>query len=208
MKLLKPAITFVLFALFSVAPFAASLWSPIAEKLIQSVVFIEMADKDGAKQGSCSGFMIDSKKHQVLTAGHCDGDKVTVDGTQALKIFKDDRKDLMVLRAYNVERPSLALSKKPSELGDEVASLGFGFGLEQPMFRIGHISNTHMDIEELSGPFVVVDATFIPGQSGGPVVNQAGEVVSIVQRAGEGFGIGVGADIIHDRVGRYFEESK
>lgn len=187
---------------------ASSLWSPVVDKLKQSVVFVEIADENGAPQGSCSGFMIDSKKHHVLTAGHCDGPKVTVDGTPTIKIFKDERKDLMVIRAYSVERPALKLAPKGPDVGDEVASMGFGFGLEQPMFRVAHISNIRLDIEGLSGPFIVIDAAFVGGQSGGPVVNQTGEVIGIVQRGGEGVGLGVGAEVIKDRVGRFFGEDK
>lgn len=182
---------------------ASSLWSTVAEKLKASTVFIETTDAEGS--GTCSGFMIDSKKHQVLTAGHCDGDKILVDGTQAIKLYKDTRKDLLVLRAYNVDRPALKLSKIEPEVGDDVASFGFGYGLESPMFRVAHISNAKLEIEELSGPFVVIDATVIPGQSGGPIVNLQGDVIGIVQRTTPGFGLGVGVDTIKNRVGRYFE---
>jgi S1-C subfamily serine protease len=61
-----------------------------------------------------------------------------------------------------------------------------------------------MEIEGLSGPFNMVDSTFVPGQSGGPVVNDRGELVGIVQMLGNGFGIGVGSDTIKSRVGKYF----
>lgn len=203
MKSFLPVLAFLLFfsPIYSVA---ASLWTPIADKLQQSVVFIEMVNDKG-ESGACSGFMINAAKHEVLTAGHCDGETITVDGTKAVKVHKDERKDLMVLRVDDVDKPALHLSKVPLDRGDEVASFGYGYGLEFPMLRVGHVSSTKFEIEGLSGPFVVVDAPFVPGQSGGPVVNDKGEVVSIVQRTGEGFGIGVGADVIREKVGRYFE---
>lgn len=187
--------------------YAVSVWTPVADKVDASVSFIEIATNDGTLVGSCSGFTIDEKHHNILTAGHCDGEKVTVDGTQAIKIFKDERKDLLVLRAYSVERPALRLAARGPDRGDEIASLGYGWGLEQPMFRIAHVSNTAIDhMGDLTGPFVMIDAGFIGGQSGGPVVNQAGEVVAIVQRGNESLGIGVGAETIKNRVGRYFEK--
>jgi S1-C subfamily serine protease len=192
------AVASLLLFFYLAAPAAMSPWTPIADKVEAALVFIET----GA--GSCSGFVIDAKKKHVLTAAHCDGEKVLADGTQTIKVFKDERKDLLVLRAYGVERPALKLAARGPDRGDEVASLGYGFALEQPMFRIAHVSSTKLEIEELSGPFVLLDAGFIPGQSGGPVVNLAGEVVAIVQRGTGALGFGVGADTIKDRVGRFF----
>jgi S1-C subfamily serine protease len=46
------------------------------------------------------------------------------------------------------------------------------------------------------------------GQSGGPAINAAGEVVMMVQRTTSAVGIGVGAETIRARMGRYFEKPK
>jgi S1-C subfamily serine protease len=53
-----------------------------------------------------------------------------------------------------------------------------------------------------------LDASFIPGQSGGAIFNMRGEVVSIVQRGTSGLGLGVGVEIIMSKVGRYFTGGK
>lgn len=204
MKHLRLIILPLLLFVFIPSLRAMSSWTPVAEKLHNSVVFIEMSSPD--EKGSCSGFVIDEKRGYVLTAGHCDGEKVTIDGTQSVKMFKDERKDLMVLRALTSSRPALKLAKTLPDIGDDVASMGYGLGLEQPLFRIGHVSSNHLNIESLSGPFVMTDISQVPGMSGGPIVNSVGDVISIVQRTGEGFGIGVGLDTIKDRVGRYFSE--
>ena len=45
---------------------------------------------------------------------------------------------------------------------------------------------------------------FVPGQSGGPVVNEKGEVVMIVQMGTNIVGLGVGTETIRDKVGRFF----
>jgi S1-C subfamily serine protease len=55
------------------------------------------------------------------------------------------------------------------------------------------------------GPFVMIDAAYVGGQSGGPCINIQGEVVSIVQRASNLVGIGVGAEKLRDRIGKFFE---
>jgi len=182
------------------------MWAPVAEKFTPSVVFLEALNAQGEPQGFCSGFVINTAKKYILTAAHCDADKVLVNGTPSYRMFKDARKDLLVLRAANVEdMPAFKLASIDPKVGEEVAAIGFGFALEKAMFRISHISIANLDIEGLSGPFFVTDAGFMPGQSGGPVINDKGELVAIVQRGSDGLGLGVGAEVIKDRVGRYFE---
>jgi S1-C subfamily serine protease len=115
----------------------------------------------------------------------------------------------MVLRAAGIEdRPAFKLAPVPAQVGEEAASIGYGYGFEKPLFRVTHISTVRLDIEGLSGPFTVTDTAFIGGQSGGPVVNAKGELILIVQRGdGGGLGLGVDAAVIKDRVGRYFEQN-
>jgi hypothetical protein len=71
----------------------------------------------------------------VLRAAHCDGEKILADGTPVYRQFKDERKDLMVLRATHGQRPALKLAEHDPERGDQVASMDYGFGLVDPMFR-------------------------------------------------------------------------
>jgi S1-C subfamily serine protease len=191
----------IAFCLYTSAS-AVSAWSPVADKVQQSIVYLETFTGTEAT-GSCTGFMVDAARKHVLTASHCDAEKILADGTVTYKLFKDDRKDLLVLRASNLDMPALRIAKADPDRGDEVASMGYGFGLDDPLFRIAHISNVRLDIEGLSGPFIMTDSAFIGGQSGGPVVNLQGEVVMIVQRANASLGLGVGATTIRDRVGRY-----
>lgn len=173
---------------------AANPWTVAYKTVKASTLFLE----------NCSAFMINATKRYALTAAHCEEPKMTADGVLAYKVFIDKRKDLMVLRV-NVDRPALKLAAQGVEVGDEVASMGYGAVLEQPMFRIGNVSNVNLNIEELSGPYLMVDNHFVPGQSGGPIVNQRGEVVGIVQMTSDyGYGLGVGRDVLDDKVGSYF----
>ncbi len=194
-----------LLVIFTTPASTQSPWTAVAERLTPSVYFLEAVDADDVVTSSCSGFGINVEKKYILTAAHCDGHKVRIDGTPSYKIFKDERKDLMVLRGTLDMGPALKLARENPAIGTSVASMGFGFGLEQPMFRVGNVSHARIEIEELSGPFVMIDANYIGGQSGGPVVNVAGELVSIVQRGAAGLGFGVGADTLRDKVGKYFE---
>lgn len=200
---MKRVLIALLAALFVLVPTnAASKWTSVAEKLQKSIVYVEIV-AGTELQGSCTGFVIDTQKKYVLTAAHCDGEKVLADGTPTYKVFKDERKDLMIVRASNLDYPAVAIAEKGPDRGDEVASMGYGAGLDDAMFRIAHVSNVRMDIEGLSGPFTMIDAGFIGGQSGGPVVNDLGQVVMIVQRGSDSLGIGVGAEVIRDRISRY-----
>lgn len=205
---MKKIIASVVLALALVIPISASsVWTVVADKFSPSVVFLEAVDGQGNPTGYCSGFIINVEKKYVLTAAHCDAEKILVNGTPTYRMFKDARKDLMVLRASAVDGtgPAIALAANNPKVGDEVAAIGFGFALEKVMVRISHISITNLDIEGLSGPFIMVDAGFMPGQSGGPVLDSEGKLVAIVQRGSDGLGIGVGAEVIKDRVGKYFE---
>ena len=107
----------------------------------------------------------------------------------------------------DLDKPSLKLASDDPSIGQQIASLGYGYGLQRPLFRLATVSDNRAKVEDVAGgPFVVTDAAFVPGQSGGPGVNASGEIVMIVQAASDRVGIGVGAKIIKDRMGRYFEK--
>ncbi len=181
-------------------------WSSVVRTLERSAVYV------ASDEGSCTGFVVHGsarkgEKDFVLTAAHCMGSDLYAAHVPARVIYKDTQLDLMVLETDDLDRPALKLAGKNPKVGDEVASYGHGYGLQRPMFRIAHVSDDAMYIPEgnIGGPFCVIDAAFVSGQSGGPVVNTAGEVVMIVQRGGAGTGLGVGAEVIRTAVGRYFE---
>lgn len=74
------------------------------------------------------------------------------------------------------------------------------------MFRTGYVSDNATVIPGIEGgPWLVLDNDLIGGQSGGFIVNGKGEVVSIVQRTGQGMGLGVTVEVIRTKMGRYFE---
>jgi hypothetical protein len=97
------------------------------------------------------------------------------------------------------------LAEHNPKIGEEIASYGYGFALERPMFRTAHVADdkTYIPEDGIGGPLIVIDAQYVGGQSGGPCVNTAGEVVSIVQRGGPGVGIGIGVETIKGKIGRY-----
>lgn len=196
----------VCFLVFQAPMFAQTDWASIVALLAKSTVYLESAD------GSCTGFVIntlekDGKKlTHIATAAHCDGKDLYADQTPTKVIFKDNKKDLMVLQVDDLERPALRLALEDPKIGETVASYGFGYAWERPMFRLAHIADDETYIHEdgVGGPFFMLDAAFVGGQSGGPCVNAKGEVVMIVQRASDRVGLGVGAKTIHSKIGRFF----
>lgn len=186
-------------------------WQGVAAEVEKAIVTI------GIRDTHCTGFVInDAVKKDgedldyILTADHCDGKDLLADNTPAKVIYKDAKKDLLVVAVEDTGRPALKLAKENPKVGDEVASYGYGFALERPMFRVTHIADdrTYIPEDGIGGPFMVTDAVFVGGQSGGPVVNSKGEVVMIVQRGGSGVGIGVGAEVIKDKTKKFWGKAE
>ena len=68
-------------------------------------------------------------------------------------------------------------------VGEQVAFLGFPFGTAQLTVHIGHISSIH----ERNGTRVLqIDGSVNAGNSGGPLINEAGYVIGLVTRAATG----------------------
>lgn len=193
-----------------VPPVQAVNWDAVAPIVEKSIVVVE------TERGLCTGFVIntdaDEKEDRdyIATANHCEGPKLYADNSPARIVSKVTKQDLLVLEVEDTGRPALKLAKEDPKTGEEVASYGYGYGFERPMFRVTHIADnkTYIPEDGIGGPFFVTDATFVPGQSGGPVVNADGEVVMMVQMGTNSVGIGVGAETIKSKIGKYFEKAK
>lgn len=179
----------------------ADAWEKVITKAQSAVVYIQVGD-----DGGCSGFVINKAEKFVMTAAHCYGEKLWVDHVKADVVALDDKKDLMVLKVPYLDpsRDALVLAAKNPDIRQDVLSVGFGYALDRPFFKTAHVSDTDVRINA-GASYIGVDASFTPGQSGGPVLDQAGEVVAIVQLGDGGtLGLGVGAETIRARLGRFF----
>jgi len=190
--------------LFTPSMHATNSWSTVAEKVEKALALLQVGD-----EGSCTAFSINEKENYVLTANHCfghdtEGKDLLVDNTPAKLVARDQKRDLMVLFVKGLDKPAIHLAKSNPKVGDEMASYGFGYALSKPLFRITHASA--IDTDETPNE-IITDSDFQPGQSGGPVVNEDGELVMIVQAGnGHGLGIGRGVEDIKHAMGRFFEE--
>ena len=204
-------LTLILLCAFLAPTSAASdNWNPIAEKIEKSLALVVVGER-----GSCTAFSINEQENYVLTASHCfghdiEGKDLLVDNSPAKLIARDQKHDLMVLYVKGLDKPAIHMAKRDPRVGDNVASYGFGLGLEHPLFRVSYVSATDTTIDGSGLPdrLIAVDTQFVPGMSGGPVVNADGNLVMMVEAGGQGVGLGPGAEMIKKSMGRYFEDVK
>lgn len=196
MKRISALIAIVLLTLHAPAANARTDWTTLVKVLKDSVVLLEADD------GLCSGFVINKEQNYVLTAAHCDGASLYAHQRPVVRVYKDRKFDLMILQVDGLRKPALPIASDNPKVGDEVASYGYGMGLDNPILRVSRISEVAVMIEQ-GGPFIMVDGAFLAGQSGGPVMNKLGEVVMIVQLRGNSVGLGRGAEDFRGRIKDY-----
>jgi serine protease Do len=138
-------------------------------------------------QGLGSGFII-SQDGYVLTNAHVvagDGE-VTVRLADAKREFKakvigaDQRTDIALLKIDATGLPTVKLGKSDTlQPGEWVAAIGSPFGFENTI-TAGIVSATGRSLPaETYVPFIQTDVAVNPGNSGGPLINLAGEVVGV-----------------------------
>jgi serine protease Do len=107
-------------------------------------------------------------------------------------IGQDDRVDLALLKIEATGLPVAALGDSNRlRVGEFVLALGHPFGLEQTV-SLGIVSRKGAPLQ-VAAPgfdFIQTDAAVNPGNSGGPLVNMAGEVVGVNSMAARNGTIG------------------
>ncbi len=178
-------------------------WHLIVARLLEKSV-VQLSN-------NCSGFVINEPEDYVLTAKHCGEDDLTklvaVDKIPAKVVATDIQKDLLVLHVPGIDKPALHFATVPTVYGQVVASFGYGGGYERPMLRLSAVSQPAALVPDAGpGEWVQFGSGFIGGQSGGPIVNEQGEVVAIVQMSTPSMGIGRSAEEIKRQVGKYLQK--
>jgi len=137
-----------------------------------------------AERGVGSGFVIDSNG-LILTNAHVVEGATTIYVTltdkrefKAKLLGMDKRTDVAVVRidAHDLPRLPLGDSSKV-RVGEWVLAIGSPFGLENTV-TAGIVSAKSRDTGDYL-PFIQTDVAVNPGNSGGPLLNTAGQVIGI-----------------------------
>jgi serine protease Do len=150
------------------------------------------------RRSSGSGFIIREDGYLVTNAHVvADADRIQVrltDGRRfdAKMIGLDERVDLALLKIDAQALPVAALGdSNRTRVGEFVLALGHPFGLEQTVsFGIVSRKGSPIQVAAPGFEFIQTDAAVNPGNSGGPLVNMAGEVIGINSMAAVNGSIG------------------
>src|SRR6266571_4856160 len=150
------------------------------------------------RRSSGSGFIIREDGYLVTNAHVVtDAERIQVklaDGRrfEARLIGQDDRVDLALIKIEATGLPVAALGDSNRlRVGEFVLALGHPFGLEQTVsFGIVSRKGAPLQVATPGFDFIQTDAAVNPGNSGGPLVNMAGEVVGINSMAARNGTIG------------------
>jgi len=145
-----------------------------------------MQPRSTPMRGVGSGFIV-SPDGYIVTNAHVvdDASEVTVKLTDrreftAKVIGADKRTDIALIKIDAKNLPALDLSSPPGvKKGEWVVAIGSPFGFENSV-SAGIVSGLH---RALPGgqmtPFIQTDVAVNPGNSGGPLLNTAGQVVGV-----------------------------
>ncbi len=157
-------------------------------------------DEPTPRRSLGSGFTV-SPDGYVVTNAHVVGESnedisVTLADGKRVKgkvVGRDRRVDLALLKLENVANlPVLPLGDSDAiRVGELVLALGHPFGLEQTVsFGIVMRKGAPLRTASPGFEFIQTDATVNPGNSGGPLINMAGEVIGVNTMASQGGTIG------------------
>ena len=162
-----------------IPPAATEIFARVAP----SVPVIETPDGHG------SGFMYDAT--HVMTAAHVVGDHDTVklrfpDGMtygNAKVVARDRMVDMALIELPSARAVQTVIAAAPTAIGTELYVLGYPGRTNtspQPIFSRGLLSQAST-WDDAGMRYLRTDAAGEPGVSGGPVIDEAGNVVGVIQ---------------------------
>ncbi|MBC7288458.1 MAG: trypsin-like peptidase domain-containing protein [Armatimonadetes bacterium] len=175
----------------------------------ETVVTIQA--KAGPKKDLGSGFLVSSDGH-IVTSAHVVGKSSEVsvrlaDGTEVTGtvVAADTDEDIAVVKIDRKHLPCAQFGSSESlRKGQQVAALGAPLGLEHSV-TTGVVSNPRQ--EHKGRIYIQTDAALNPGNSGGPLINEAGLVVGMNVKVATG-AENVGFAVPAERICKFLDEHK
>ena len=167
----------------------------ILRRFFGNQVIIPQQQIPQEKTGYGSAFFI-SKDGYLLTNHHVveDASKVTIvlndrRELDATVVGSDERTDVALLKVQGTSYPELRTGNVDQlRVGEPVLAIGSPFGFDYSA-SAGIVSAKMRNmLGETSVPFIQTDVALNPGNSGGPLFNQRGEVVGVNSRIFSGTG--------------------
>lgn len=209
----------IMVMLMSVMTFFNNGIGDIAESNINAIVLISKVDQTDQSASSLgAGFFI--APNLIVTNTHVitDGKNISVQAYNsaaqfsATVIAKNQTTDVALIKINNwdgyVKTNDYTVldlvSSRDLSLGNEVWSIGHPWGLYWTVSH-GIVSSTHRRIDSSMMYYIQTDAAIHQGNSGGPLLNDDGDVVGIVSKVfsltrSDGFGLAIPSDIVIDSV--------
>ncbi len=155
----------------------------------------EQATQPAIEHAYGTGFFVTADGYMLTNHHVIEGaDKITVtlnDRTEldATLIGSDERSDVAVLKVVGTQLPALPIGDSNSlKVGEPVLAIGSPFGFDYSASAGIVSAKSRSFSRETSVPFIQTDVALNPGNSGGPLFNQRGEVIGINSRIFSGTG--------------------
>jgi len=141
---------------------------------------------------------------QILTARHCVDDDVEeiVNGEESAITIKKNAL-FVLLGVHEPEEgaflPVLNLRKDIPRVGEMLTAYGYGYGIMFTLQRTvaavePEATHVFWNATKPMGTDVYLDGPLAPGMSGGPVLDQRGQVVGLIQATSPAIGATCGTD--------------
>ena len=164
-------------------PLAPHRATPLAQEALNATVYLEV-ERQGGQRAQGSGFFVRpgyvaTNYHVIEGAETIIARLVGTETTYTIEeiIATDEKRDLAIIKIIGGPVPQLTLGNSDEvRIGETVYAVGNPKGLEGTVSR-GIVSSMR-DFGQ-NGIRIQIDAPISPGNSGGPVLNQKGEVIGV-----------------------------
>ena len=185
-------------------------FSGIIEDSITSVVTIKTDKSQG------TGFIID-KEGYIITNYHVmqDAQEVTIitsdnDNHEVMgPVWYNLDFDIALLKISGTYNELRLGNSNNVQIGERVIAIGNPLGLEFSVTQ-GIVSGIHRRGTNELDAYIQTDAALNPGNSGGPLINQKGEIIGINNfkiRSAEGLGFALESNFIKQAVNNIYQEA-